>query len=76
MIQKAKNEVFGHFLEFGLLDRTDTAYFDSTKCFQPSAMLPGHEGSFKDHKNAFLNDPNSQKRGFWPLSGVGLVGST
>ena len=33
MIQKAKNEVFGHFLEFGLLDRLDIAYFDSTKCF-------------------------------------------
>ena len=32
--------------------------------FQLSAMLPGHEGSFKDHKNAFLNDPKSQKRGF------------
>ena len=25
MIQKAKNEVFGHFLEFGLLDRLDIA---------------------------------------------------
>ena len=33
MIQRAKNEVFGHFLEFGLLDRLDTAYCDSTKCF-------------------------------------------
>ena len=32
MIQKAKNEVFGHFLEFGLLDRLDIAYCDSTKC--------------------------------------------
>ena len=29
--------------------------------FQLSAMLPGHEGSFKDHKNAFLNDPKAQK---------------
>ena len=29
--------------------------------FQLSAMLPGHEGSFKDHKNAFLNDPKGQK---------------
>ena len=28
------------------------------------AMLPGHEGSFKDDKNAFLNGPKSQKRGF------------
>ena len=131
MIQRAKKEVFGHFLEFGLLDRLDIAYYDSTKwfptfhnvtsswriiqksqkcifewskepkmrflaifwslvcwidlilhivielnVFQLSAMLPGHEGSFKDHKNAFLNDPKGQKRGFWPFSWVWSVGST
>ena len=33
MIQRAKIEVFGPFLEFGLLDRLDIAYFDGTKCF-------------------------------------------
>ena len=44
--------------------------------YQRSAMLPGHEGSFKDHKNAPLNDPKSQKIGFWPFSGVRSVGST
>ena len=33
MIQRAKKEVFGHFLDFGLLDRLGNAYFDSTKCF-------------------------------------------
>ena len=128
MIQRAKIEVFGHFLDFGLLDRLDTAYCDSTKCFptfgkvtrswkiiqnsqkcffewskgpkkrflaifwslvclilhivillnvfQLLATLPGHEGSFKGHKNSFLNDPKSQKRGFWPFSGVWSVGST
>ena len=57
MIQKVKKEVFGHFLEFGLLDQLDIAYCDSTKCFSHSAMLPGQEGSFKHHENAFLNDP-------------------
>ena len=131
MIQRAKKEVFGHFLEFGLLDRLDIADCDSTKCFptfgnvtrswriiqrsqisifewskrpkmrflaiflswvcwidlilhivivlnvfQLSATLPGHVGSFKDHKNAFLNDPKSQKRCFRPFSGVWSVGST
>ena len=30
--------------------------------FQLLAMLPGHEKSFKDHKNAFLNDSKGQKR--------------
>ena len=44
--------------------------------FQHSATLPGHEGSFKDHKNAFLNDPKGQERGFWPFIGVWSVGST
>ena len=24
-----------------------------------------HAGSFKNQKNAFLNDPKSQNRGFW-----------
>ena len=33
MIIRAKNEGFGHFLEFSLLDRLDIAYCDSTKCF-------------------------------------------
>ena len=31
MIQKPKNDVFGNFLEFGLLDWLDIAYCDSTK---------------------------------------------
>ena len=44
--------------------------------FQLSAMLPGHEGSFKDHKNALLDDPKSQKIGFRPFSGVRSVGLT
>ena len=60
MIQIAKKEVFGHFLEFGLLDRLDIAYCE-LNVFQLSAMLPGHEGSYKDRKNAFLNDPKVQK---------------
>ena len=44
--------------------------------FQHSTTLLDHEGSFKCHKNAFLNDPKSQKWGFWSFSGVGSVGST
>ena len=31
---------------------------------QLSAMLPGQAGSFKNQKNAFLNDPKSQKKRF------------
>ena len=40
------------------------------------ATLPGHGGSFKNQENAVLNDPKSQKRGFWPFSWVWSVGST
>ena len=124
MIQRAKMEVFGHFLEFGLLDRLAkcfptfgnitrswriiqrslkcifewskepknrfSAIFWSLICwidlilhimivlnvFQLSATLPGHEGSFKNHESAFLSDPKSQKKGFWPFSGVWSVGLT
>ena len=32
MIQNAKKEVFGHFLDLGLLDWLDIAYYDRTKC--------------------------------------------
>ena len=35
--------------------------------FQHLAALPGHEGSFKSHKNEFLDDPNCQKHGFLDL---------
>ena len=33
MIQRAENEVFGHFLEFGGLDGADIAYNDWAKYF-------------------------------------------
>ena len=73
MIKRAKNEVFGHFLEFGLLVRLDIAYFDGTKQFGHDMA---HAGSFKKQKNAFLNDPKSQKWGFWPFSELRSVGLT
>ena len=44
--------------------------------FQLSATLPGHVGSFKGHKNAFLNDPKNQKSCFRPFSWVWSVGLT
>ena len=44
--------------------------------FEHLATLSGHGGSFKSHKNAFLNDPKSQNGGFWPFSGVWSVEST
>ena len=64
MIQRAKKEVLGHFLEFGLLDQLDIAYCDSTKCFLTFGNVTRSLRIIKDYKNAFLNDPKSQKRGF------------
>ena len=61
MIQTAKNEVFGHFLELGVSDRLQIAYYDYTKWSWQVGCHIAHAGSFKIHKNAILNDPNSQK---------------
>ena len=54
MIQRAKTEVFVHFLEFSPSDQLDIAYCDSTNCFQTCTRS---KGSFKNHENVFLNDP-------------------
>ena len=34
-MRSAKNEAFGHYLEFGLLDWLDIAYDDRILCFPP-----------------------------------------
>ena len=70
MIRRAKIEVFGHLLEFGRSDVLHIAYFDCTKCSLQLGYNIAHAGSLKNHKNAFLNDPDSQNRGFCPFSGV------
>ena len=59
---KSQNEVFGCFLKLSLLDWLDIANCGTTQVFQDLATLPDHEGSFKDHTNAFLNSPKSLKR--------------
>ena len=73
MIQIAKNEVFGHFLELGASDRLQIAYYDCTKwSWQVASHIP-LAGSFKNHKNAFLNDPKVQKWSFRPDSWVWCI---
>ena len=64
MVQRAEKVVFGHFLEFCLLNRFDIANCAITKRFSRFvATLSGQEGSFKKSQKAFLNDPLNQKRG-------------
>ena len=41
--------------------------------YQLSAMLPGQAGSFKNQKNAFLNDPKCQKGFFLDLGLLDLL---
>ena len=67
---------FGHFLDFGTSEGLDIAYHDSAKCFSTFGYDIAHAGSFKITKNAFLNDPKSHNRCFWPCSGVRSVVST
>ena len=62
MIQRAKKVFFGHFLEFGASDWFQIAYFDYTKWYWHVGCHIAHAGSFKNQKNAFLDDPKCQKR--------------
>ena len=76
MIQIAKNEVFCHLLELDASNRLQIAYFDYTKwCWHVGCNI-AHAGSFKNPKNTFLNDPNTQKRCFWPFSWLWCIGLT
>ena len=73
MIQIAKNEVFGHFLELGASDRLQIAYDDYTKWSWQVGCHIAHAGSFKNHKNSFLDDPKCQKRVFDHFLELGLL---
>ena len=65
MIKNVKKEVFGHFLDLGLLDRLDIAHDDiELNEFQRLGTLIAHRGLFKSVKSAFLNDPKCQNGGF------------
>ena len=76
MIRSAKNEVFGHFLEFGLLVRLDIAYFDGTKCFLTFGNDTRWWRIFQKSQKCIFEWSKKPKRGFWPFSWVWSVGST
>ena len=74
MIQSAKNEVFGLYIEFGLLDRLDIAYYDGTKCFLTFGnVLPGHAESFKITKMHIWMIQRAKKEGFGHFLDFGLL---
>ena len=73
MIQRAKIEVFGHFLEFGLLDRLDIAYCDRTKCFPTFGNLTRSRGIIQKSQKSIFEWSKGQKErflaNFWSLVG-------
>ena len=73
MIEMAKNEVFGNFLEFDASDLFDITHFDRNKQCARFGHRITHVQSFKNKKNP--NDPNSQKLRFWPFSSVWCIRS-
>ena len=56
-----------HFLKFGPSGQLDIAYFDQTKWSERFGNNSADPGSFKNQKNAFLNDPKCQKGVFLDL---------
>ena len=71
MIQKAKNEVFGHFLEFGLLDRLDIAYCDSTKCLPTFGNVTRSSWIIQKSEKCIFEWSKVPKRGFSRLRSFG-----
>ena len=61
MIQKAKNEVFGHFRSLACWIDLVLHIVTVLNVLQHVARVPGYAGSLNILKNAFLNDPESQK---------------
>ena len=59
--------VLGQFLGLGQSDGLHIAYLDSTRCCLQFGTDIAYAGSFRSHKNAFLNDPKGQKQGFLDL---------
>ena len=64
MIQIAKNEGFGHFLEFGLLDRLDIAYCDSTKCLPTFGNVTRSSWIIQKSKKCIYEWPKEPKMRF------------
>ena len=67
---KTEIMVLSHFLDFGWPDRLQIAHNDLNWWCLPLGQCICHVESFNNQKNAFLDDPNSQKWDFWLFSRV------
>ena len=64
MIQRAKNELFGHFLEFGLSDPFDIAYCDNTKSISTFGNLASSWRVIQKSQNKIFEHPKERKSSF------------
>ena len=64
MIQRAKIEVFGHFLEFDLLDRLDIVYGDRIKCFSTFGNLTRSRRIIQKSQKSIFEWSKGQKETF------------
>ena len=76
MILRVKKQVFGRFKDFCQLNRLDVAYGISTKHFSTLSSVTRSWRMIRNRRNAFPNDPKSEKLGFWPSSGLQVVEPT
>ena len=76
MIQSVKKEVFGHYLDFGMLDQLDIAYCDSTKCFLTFGNIARSWRIIQKAQNCISEWSKEPKKRLWPFSWVWSVGST
>ena len=75
VIQRAKNDVFDHFLEFGLLVRLDIAYYETTTCLTTLIVTRSRIIIQKPRKCIFDQSKGS-KKGFCQFQGLWSVGSS
>ena len=75
VIQRAKNDVFDHYLEFGLLVRLDIAYYETTTCLTTLIVTRSRIIIQKPRKCIFDQSKGS-KKGFCQFQGLWSVGSS
>ena len=76
MIQSAKKQVFGRFLDLGLLDRLDIAYFGRTICFPTFGNTTRSWRVIQKPSKSIFEWSKVPKNRFWPFSGLRSIGAT
>ena len=67
MIQNAKKDIFGRFLDLGLLDRLDIAYYDGTKCFSTFGTVTRSWRMILKSQKCIFERPTEAKKKFMTI---------